>query len=134
MNKTRRQQFARAYVKNGGDGAQAAIETGSPKSSAKVTGSRWLKQPDVQAEIEKQRKNSESKLEITIEKKMKRLWNIAISTEEKSRDCISAIAELNKMQGHYEKQKIDVTSNNETMSSVVLVLPEIGDIEKCTGR
>lgn len=123
VDKTRRKQFAKEYVENGGSGADAARKSGSPKSCAKITASRWLKKPDVQEEISRHRKNIESKLDVTIEKKIERLWSIAESTEEKSRDVISAIDVLNKMQGSYV-QHVDVKSDGEKIQGgAVLVLP-----------
>jgi phage terminase small subunit len=108
---------------NGGKGKDAAKKSGSPDSCAHVTASRWLKKPDVQEEIARHRKNIESKLDVTIEKKIERLWSIAESTDEKSRDVISAIDVLNKMQGSYVHH-VDVKSDGEKIQGgAVLVLP-----------
>ena len=99
--------FVKAYLLNGGNATQAAIDAGYSKKTAKVTGSENLTKPDIAASIkEHQRKNS-SDFIYSKGEKLKLLQKVmsrcSVEDEEKGvlngAAVIAAIKEHNLMQG-----------------------------------
>jgi len=57
MLKESKHRFIDAYMENGGNGRQAAIQAGYSEKSAHTTAYRLLRDPEVMAELERRRSN-----------------------------------------------------------------------------
>jgi len=122
-------KFVDEYFKNGGVGNKAAEALGLKGGSARTAAHRYLSDERVQKEIARRREKIEQACDISDEKWTALVWGIASNAEEKTSDRLVASDMIAKKYGYYAKQKIDVTSDNEKLGGVVLVLPEIGEIK-----
>lgn len=116
-------KFVEAYLKNGGNGTKAAISAGFSERSASAVSVRLKRDEVFKKAIEKARNRTEKFIDITHEKKIKVLWDIAtdnINVNKKA--AISAIDVINKMDGSYIV-KTDITTNGNSLNAVV-ILPE----------
>jgi hypothetical protein len=124
---TKQRNFVMQYFANGCNATQAAISAGYKEKTAQQKGHNLLKEPGVKEFVERKMKQYTEKLEITAEMKMKKLWLCADRGipetigdgqnlwAEGMRVGISAISELNKMQGDYAPEKIlNANANLET--------------------
>jgi len=106
----RERLFCKRYLANDYNASEAARFAGYKESASSNIGSRMLGKVHIQEYIEKSVRKIEKKLEITIEKKIEALWLIAQGGIPKNGEqvsastAVSAIAELNKLQGHYPKE------------------------------
>jgi phage terminase small subunit len=107
--------FVNAYLNNGRRGSTAAITAGYSKKAATVQSCKMMQRPNIIAAIEAHDK----KIVTTIKKSVKgsAAWKrrklIKIADELSSvldaktaKAIIGAIAELNKMDGHYSAEKV----------------------------
>jgi phage terminase small subunit len=110
----RQKKFCRVYLKNGYKQIDAAKAAGFAPSCAPQAASRYLKDYFVQQYINTVIKAVEEKFNITFEEKMKLLWECAHDCKNgktnkegyvNAQGLVSAVAELNKMQGHYHQAK-----------------------------
>lgn len=118
---TKQRLFCKAYLANGCNATQAAITAKYSKDSAKEIGSENLTKPLIQQYLQKRMRKVEEKLEITTEWKMQKLKQcIELAMPEleglvelkNHKALLGAIAELNKMQGHYSAEKVVNTNLN----------------------
>lgn len=117
--------FVTEYLKNGLNGAQAILDAGydTDRINAATAAYGQLKKPAVRAALDQELARLENELGITLDYKAQKLKTIvdrAIPDEpyfgagEHYKTGISAIAELNKMQGHYAPNKnVNVNVNAE---------------------
>lgn len=124
-------KFINIYIENGGNGTRAFIEAFSAKKYTEKTcatsAHNILKKLEVKKAIEKRMLELEQSSAIRLETKRNALWDIAcdgMQTEKRqisgqsdsiekmvdSRTSVSAINELNKMDGHHAGQNIYVRS------------------------
>lgn len=109
----KQQLFAKNYLANGYNAAQAALDAGYSKDSLTQMASENLAKPVVKEYIAKIVEKKTHALDITFEWKLLALKNVAeISLEPHGKDdkiypsaAVSAIAELNKMQGDHAPVK-----------------------------
>ena len=118
---TKEECFLYWYAKMGKTQKQAAIMAGYPNKSAQATAQHILKKKKAKQYIDKVMKTVEHKLNWEFEdklRKLKKVADLAIPDDAKSMEeishqaGISAIAESNKMQGHYSAEKIVQTNVN----------------------
>lgn len=123
----REKRFADYYLSNGCIATRAAISAGFEHTTAFHKTSAMLKKPEIANYIKMKLHSMENKLEIDIEWKFKKLKKIIdlcvpdepdISSEINPSVAISAIAELNKMQGHYAPSKSENINHNSDESKV----------------
>ena len=127
----KKEEFARAIVINGLSAADAyrkAYDTSKMKNKSIAQKAYELKKDgDVTAIIKQLYDVAKKDSEITIESKKKQLWNIVKLAQQKYSTqhgeryeslpaAISAIAELNKMQGHYEANEITLNGKLQVES------------------
>ncbi len=119
----REQVFCESYLGNGYNGMQAAITAGysNKGDSAKVIACKLLKEPKIKAYIDSKISKQTEKMGATFEWKIQKLIDCinCAMVEQKgkpvlvnSKALLGAIAELNKMQGHYSAEKIVTTNIN----------------------
>jgi phage terminase small subunit len=117
---TKERQFLYWYAKMGKK-KKAALMAGYPKASAQKAARQILAKPITQKLMATTGRNLERKMEWGFEdklKKLKKVADIAIPDEAKTikelapTAGIAAIAESNKMQGHYSAEKIVQTNVN----------------------
>jgi hypothetical protein len=70
--------FVQHYLTNGNNSTQAAISAGAPPTGAATTGYRWLKRADVVAELTRRQAKVEKTNDLTAERIMKELSDIAL--------------------------------------------------------
>ena len=108
MKLTKKQDaFVKAYLLNGFNATQAAIEAGYSENSAKAIGSENLTKPDVKRAIEAHQKKADEKFAWSKQKKLEMLERVALQCSHDSEDkgmlnaqaVIAAIKEHNIMQG-----------------------------------
>ena len=116
--------FCNHYQKNGERGDLAAVAAGYSTKAAKQIACNLLKQTHIINYLDRRKETIVKKLDITIEKKMNVLWDIASQTLAKDSDRINAINVLNKMQGH--DAPIKVENKFDSPISAVIMLPENG--------
>jgi phage terminase small subunit len=117
LNLTIKQRlFCKAYLANGYNATQAAITAGYSENCARQIGAELLSKPYIRAFIDQTMEKIEKKLDITFETKAELLWKCALRcsgdtefTDFIPTSLISAVAELNKMQGHHAAEKKEVT-------------------------
>ena len=127
MNKllTHKQQlFVSHYLANSGNGVQAARDSGykGTDETLRSVAKENLTKPHIRAEIEMARNSLKSQSVATAQAKREKLWEVAQHNSEIIRiqrggqfieamrnpsATISAITELNKMDGDYAPQKIN---------------------------
>jgi phage terminase small subunit len=123
---TMQMKFCNHYLANGHK-ANLAAETAGYKSKALNKGDQVLKHPLVQKYLANRIKQLQKNVEVTVDWKMGKLVNITERTEDgKPQVAISAISELNKMQGHYAPTQVQQTNLNLDLD--VLKLKEINDL------
>lgn len=115
----KQQLFVKNYIANGFNASKAAIDAGYSRKTAVKIGSENLQKPDVKRAIEEEKAKIANKIDITAEWKMSILKDIVVAEYDKPSDRLKAVEILNKMQGHDEPQKVDVTSNGQSLSAVV---------------
>jgi hypothetical protein len=104
--------FCKTWLSNGNNGVQAALNVGISSGNARTWAYRTLKKAYIQNFLNREIKKMEDKLDITFEKKLALLWKCATrcSNEDEQGEfipnsLINAVAELNKMQGHYKQKE-----------------------------
>jgi phage terminase small subunit len=108
--------FCKAYLANGFNATQAAITAGYSENCAQEIAYENLNKPLIKKFIDKRVKIMEEKLDITAEWKMKVLKDCidgcmngeASENKIHPSGIVGAIAELNKMQGHYAVEKREI--------------------------
>lgn len=105
--------FAKNYLANGGNATQAALKAGYSENSICEIAFENLRKPQIQEYIAKAVNKTTSALEITFEWKLqtlKKVTEISLSGDESGKlypaAAVSAISELNKMQGDHAPVKI----------------------------
>ena len=114
--------FVKAYLLNGGNATQAAIDAGYSEKTAKAIGSENLTKPDVKAAIDEHQKKSDSNYiwsKADKLKKLEALINVAMEKDgEKGMinmpSAIAAMKEHNLMQGDNAPT---VTENTHTVKT-----------------
>lgn len=116
--------FALEYLANGFNTVQAAKKAGYSHNTCYHQAHKLLKNKFIRTFLDERLSKIEEKLEITFDKKLKKLWHIvdkcapddAVEAKEmQATAATSAIAELNKMQGHYSAEKhINTNLNIDT--------------------
>lgn len=98
------------YYSSSGDGKKAALKAGYSAKYPSRSAHQLLKNPAIKQAVESQQQEAFKALNIEREDKIRVLWYIAKTHYKKSdaRAAISAITELNKMQGDYAPVKQDV--------------------------
>ncbi len=136
----RQARFIDEYLANGGNGAQAAISAGYSAKAARVTASRMLTNANVVSKISEAQAEIKDRLGVTAEWKRARLRQIIdactqtvdVSTGVVSmiepKAAISAIAELNRMDGDLATIKTDTRLTGELGTRTTVV------IKNLTGR
>lgn len=113
--------FIREYLANNGHGTNAALTAGYSVHSAHTTSTDLLKNPKIQKEIYRLTKQKLEKADVTFDWKVKMLKSLIenCASGNNTKDdvihpsgVVSAIAELNKMQGHYAPEKTLTTNVN----------------------
>jgi len=99
----KQKKFCEAYLANGRNARAAAREAGYGKSYAGNKSGEILKSTIVKQYLRKRLQKADKQLEATFDWKLRRLKQIADSHE--NNIAVSAIAEMNKMQGHYSPDK-----------------------------
>lgn len=94
-------KFCDEYLRNGYDATNAGRFAGYSEAQAKAMATRMKKDPKVWQYIAVRKDEQSTREIVTKEWKMRRLKEIA----EGDKTPIAAIAELNKMQGHYAPTK-----------------------------
>lgn len=111
----RQQKFCEEYLTNGRVLKDAAVSAGYAPGSAALTGHKLLKTQAVHNYLTERVKKSNDDLQIGFDyklAKLKKIVDLAIPDEADTilqispRSGIAAIAELNKMQGHYSAEKV----------------------------
>ena len=69
--------FVKAYIANGGNGTQAAIEAGYKPNSARVVAAENLTKPDIKAYIDAHKRENHKAYTITVEQRLKWLEEVA---------------------------------------------------------
>lgn len=114
--------FADTYLAKR-NATEAAITAGYSKKTARVQGCKMLRYPHIEAYIADHDKKTVSKVKKSVSAtqawKKKKLIKIILKLTKKSeltaisaKPVISAIAELNKMDGHYSAEKVVNTNLN----------------------
>ena len=122
--------FVKAYLLNGGNATQAAIEAGYSKKTAQQVGSENLLKPVVADAIKEHQQIASESFIKTKEDKLNLLAEIAKECARKDAEkgmlnpqaAISAIKEHNAMLGHNEPTKHDHTSNGQSLAPTVIHL------------
>lgn len=108
------EKFCLIYLSNGFNATKAAhaVKKFPDDNSAAVAGCRWLKNKDVVKFLKNHARASKDEHEVTRDWKIEKLKQVIESSiindivvDPKS--IISAVAELNKMQGHYAPDKVE---------------------------
>ncbi|MFO8008768.1 MAG: terminase small subunit [Candidatus Brocadiia bacterium] len=114
---TRKQKrFAKEYLTDF-NATQAAIRAGYSPKGASVQGSRLLANAKVQAEIERLSKRKDEELDLSNERILERLAEIAFSDDETTRSSLRALDLLCKTRGMYlrkseaEHENVTITLN-----------------------
>lgn len=139
--------FCKHYLINDFVGTTAAIKAGFSEKWAKFTAYKLLNKPRIKKYIAEQLKRVERKLDIKFEQKIELLWKTAqrcygLTDDEVERikngsdikmvfnfepeSLIKAVAELNKMQGHYA----DIKKPEESLEDVEKLKEEIKKHER----
>lgn len=112
------QLFLKQYLVLG-NATEALLATGYKGKHPAKAASQLMHKPFVKQAIEKNRLKVEQKTLVTFEWKVNKLQEIIdqAQSSEQYRDAVAAMAELNKMQGHYAPEKqvnynVDVTLEN----------------------
>jgi phage terminase small subunit len=117
--------FCKYYLANGFNKAQAMIAAGYSAKSAQSHGARLLRRKDIAKFIEKRMKEATQTLDENFERKVRTLWGIVERWEGQEpveippNAVINAIAELNKMQGHYLKEPVKDPENLEKLAEEI---------------
>lgn len=116
----KRRLFAYAYVQNGGNGTQAALEAGYGPKGAHVTACNLLKEPKIRAFIEALQTKIEQRHEITIDRVVQELRSILLV------DPIHAFAEDGTVKplGEWPEELRRALSGMETEERMELSDPE----------
>lgn len=119
----RERKFCIAYLTNGQVMQQAALTAGYSEEYAAKNSFRLMQKPYIKDYIEKRLAQMDKELGVTFEWKVKKLKSVidrAIPDDEIESDLsasvgISAIQELNKMQGHHSAEKrVNTNLNSDT--------------------
>jgi phage terminase small subunit len=118
--------FVKAYLLNGGNATQAAIDAGYREKTAQQIGSENLLKPVIAASIKEHQKKNDSNFIYTKDEKLKLLQKVmsrcSIDDEEKgmvnSQSVIAAIKEHNLMQG--DNAPIEQINTNDNIEKVVI--------------
>jgi phage terminase small subunit len=122
----KQQLYCYNYIGNGFKIIEAAISAGYSAVSARAMGTALMKNPKVIAFIEALKKEAGLKSMVGYEEKIGKLWKIttlAVPEEAESileidaKAAVSAISELNKMQGHHAAEKY-IVANPETEQEI----------------
>lgn len=109
------QKFCENYLNNGRIGTHAAVDAGYSEKSAANNACLLLKMPAINNYLTIRIKKSEEDHQLTFDHKIKTLKTIIDLAVPKDAEfiaqthpgaAISAIAESNKMQGHYSAEKV----------------------------
>lgn len=121
----KQKRFCEEYVTDT-NGTQAAIRAGYSEKTAYSIGFDLLKKPEIKEVIKNHREMTTEKTQITFEWKLDKLRNVVDVTSAMVQDrlgnpkmsdaktLIAALAELNKMQGHYAPSNVNLTDKGKT--------------------
>lgn len=113
-------KFCVEYVKNNNNAFQAALAAGYSEENAFKNSFRFLKRPHIKEYVDNLLEKIDKKVGVSLEWKINKL-RLAVERslpdeEEKAKINpqigITAIAELNKMQGHHSAEKLVTTNLN----------------------
>lgn len=121
-NLTDKQRLTIQHVAAGMPYGEAGIQAGYSSRSAAQTVHRMIQKPPAQAYLEDLRQKSETSSVLSISERKEILSSIATMTTDDATpsEAIRAIAELNKMDGAYVPEKLDVNHGGG-----VLLIPAI---------
>lgn len=113
-------KFVKAYLLNGGNATQAAIEAGYKADNAKQIGSENLTKLDVKRAIEKHQKKEESNFIWSKEKKLLLLEEIAkcATTKDPEKGMVNMTAAIAAMKEHNLMQGDNAPTETNTNISV----------------
>lgn len=106
-------KFLEEYIKNGFNAYQASMAIGDTPRIAQKVSYLYLKKPYVQEQLERLLRRMKDQHNVTFDwkiKKLKKVVDISIPddaleiTEMDPEAGLKAIAEMNKMQGHYQPE------------------------------
>lgn len=90
-------RFVKAYIANGGNATQAAIEAGYSKKTAYSAGGRLLKRVEIATAIEKNRELASAKAGLTVERTLKEVARLAYSDPRKFYDVAGNLIPIHKL-------------------------------------
>ena len=120
----KQRQFVDEYIRNGGNGTQAAISAGYSEHSAHAIACETLKKPYVKEAIEQRRADLNAMSKVSVEWRMEMLQKAAelgldvfMDKDGNARPnsisgSVSAIAEINKMTGAHAPTKTAETDSD----------------------
>jgi phage terminase small subunit len=124
---TKELMFCMEYLKNGQNATKAMITAGYKTTARGEKTNDVLNRPHIRRYLDIRLKSIEKKEIATMEWKLDKLVGITERTEDaKPQVAISAISELNKMQGHYSPTVVQQTNLNLDLD--VLKLKQINDL------
>lgn len=108
--------FTKIYPRNGCRATEAAIQAGYKPKNAKIIAYKNLQKPRIRKLVEQEMEKVKKRIEISFDDKLEKLWEVVetcLNDKQYSKSVISAISELNKMQGHHAAQKHVVSTDAE---------------------
>lgn len=109
----KQQRFIAAYIANGGNGTQAAIEAGYAPRSAAVTASEMLKMEKIRKRLDGQKTEQLDRLALSADWVTSRLMTLADDADSDATK-VRALETLGKVLGIYapDKKQIDANVNS----------------------
>jgi len=101
----KQRSFCREYMADG-NGRQAAIRAGYAVRGSAVEASRLLTKANVQAELDRLRKEAEAAAIATHDEACRILTDICRLKEAKAAERIAAIAELARLRGYHKPERV----------------------------
>jgi len=118
---TKQDKFVKAYLLNGGNATQAAIDAGYSPNTASEIGYENLNKPQIKAEIEKHQKAANKKFTITIEQRLEWLKEVA--------EAGLTVQKITKGEGVVEQRE-----NLPAVTGAIRVMNEILGTDEETGK
>ena len=116
----KRDLFVKAFITNGGNATQAAIEAGYSKKTAKSAGSRLLTNVDVKAAIEAQREKVSTKAGLTAERTLQEVARLAYFDPAKMYDETGNLLPVHRMDADTRAAIAGVEVNEIGVEGVVI--------------
>jgi len=99
----KQKRFAREYLTDF-NATQAAIRAGYSKNGASVQGARLLANAKVQAEVQRLAKQKDDELDLSNDRILRKISEIAFSDQEETKDSLRALDLLCKARGMYRQK------------------------------